>query len=84
MIRCAQLVGCVAVASARSDSPGADDGVCGGDDEDAVVFAPDDLGPALLTAVDVGTDWTETRRKVLDIRAEGDAGGRPGDVVPGG
>jgi hypothetical protein len=44
---------------------------CGGDDGDEVVYTPEELGTALLTADDIGTGWTEENRLVTDTRPEG-------------
>ena len=46
-------------------------GACGGDDDAEVVYPPAELGTALLTAADIGTDWTEEARLVFDTRSQG-------------
>jgi hypothetical protein len=46
-------------------------GACGGDDDSEVVYTPEELGTALLTADDIGTGWTEENRLVTDTRPEG-------------
>ena len=44
---------------------------CGGDDDGAeVVYTPEELGSALLTADDIGSGWTEEERVVTDTRPE--------------
>jgi hypothetical protein len=57
-------------------------GACGGDDEDQVVYSPDELGTALLTAADIGTDWTQTARLVFDTRSETPPAMDPGMWCP--
>ena len=54
-------------------------GACGGNDADEVVYSPDELDTALLTAADIGTDWTEEARLVFDTRSEG----APPTIDPG-
>jgi hypothetical protein len=57
-------------------------GACGVDDEDEVVYSPDELGAALLTAADIGTDWTEQARLVFDTRSETPPAMDPGMWCP--
>jgi len=57
-------------------------GACGGDDKDEVVYSPDELGAALLTAADIGPDWTEQARLVFDTRSETPPAMDPGMWCP--
>ncbi len=45
-------------------------GACGGNDENEVVYSPEELGPALLTPDDIGSGWTEDERVVSDTRPD--------------
>ena len=45
-------------------------GACGGNDENEVVYSPEELGSALLTPDDIGTGWTEDERVVTDTRPD--------------
>ncbi len=45
-------------------------GACGGNDENEVVYSPEELGSALLTPDDIGSGWTEDERVVTDTRPD--------------
>jgi hypothetical protein len=56
---------------------------CGGDDDGAdVVYTPEELGAALLTAEDIGSGWTEQEREVVDTRPDGVPAMDPGMWCP--
>jgi hypothetical protein len=55
---------------------------CGGEDDGQVVYSPEELGTALLTADDIGSGWTEEQRVVAEARPEGMTAMDPGMWCP--